>query len=230
LRSLWGGFLQLLFPELCVACGRELPAPGACFCMNCRAKIAPSDMYLQVENEFTARFWGRAPLRAGAAMYYFARKSPVQRALHHLKYQNRPDVGVKLGREFGQRLKMVDAFKDIAVITAVPLHPKKERQRGYNQSAQFAYGLSEAMDIPFLPKALSRRHFTTSQTNKKRMERFENVRDVFQVTHPKSIEGRHVLLVDDVLTTGATLETCGNALMEAGCETLSMATIAIASR
>ncbi len=227
-REIWEGFLHLLYPELCVACGKDLPASGRCFCLSCQLKIAPADMYRSAENEFTNRFWGRMDIAGGAAMYFFSRKSPVQRALHQLKYHNKPEIGIKIGREFGRKLRTSEVFSQVEAIVPVPLHPRKERLRGYNQSAMFAKGLSETMDIPILYKALAREAFTETQTRKKRMERFRNVEEVFVVRHPASLTGKHLLLVDDVLTTGATLETCGQALLALPGTRLSLATIAMA--
>lgn len=227
-HELWEGFLHLLYPELCVACDNDLPVAGGCFCFTCQLKIAPADMHRVRENEFIHRFWGRLQIESGAAMYFFSRKSPVQRALHQLKYHNKPEIGVKIGRDFGRRLKSADSFCSVDAIVPVPLHPKKERLRGYNQSAMFAKGLSETMDVPVLYKVLVRDVFTETQTRKKRMERFQNVGNVFAVKNTASLEGKHVLLVDDVLTTGATLETCGREILSVPGTRLSLATIAIA--
>ncbi|HRI58618.1 MAG TPA: ComF family protein [Saprospiraceae bacterium] len=227
-RELWSGFLHLLYPELCVACGEAIPAGDACFCFKCQLNLSVSDMYRTRENEFTGRLWGRLPLESGAAMYYFTRKSPIQHALHQLKYRNQPEIGIKIGRAFGRRLKESEMFGSVEAIVPVPLHPRKERLRGYNQSAMFAQGISESMQVPVLAKALVRRAFTETQTKKKRMERFQNVDDVFVVKQPALVESKHLLLVDDVLTTGATLEVCGQALLSVPNTRLSLATIAIA--
>jgi ComF family protein len=227
-RELWNGFLHLMYPQLCVACGEDLPDGDSCFCLKCRLKIDVTDMHLVRDNEFTARLWGRVNIEAGAAMYYFKRKSPIQRALHQLKYNNQPEIGVKIGREFGRKLRNSEVFKSVEVVIPVPLHPKKERLRGYNQSAKFAEGIAETMELPVLSNVLVRESFTETQTRKKRMERFKNVGEVFAVKKPKAIEGKHLLLVDDVLTTGATLEMCGQALLAVPNTRLSLATIAIA--
>jgi ComF family protein len=230
LPQLWAGFAHLLYPELCVACGGDLPASSTCFCIRCRARLAPSDMHLVKDNEFVDRLWGRVHLESGAAAYYFTRHSPIRMAIHYLKYKNKPDIGLMIGREFGRKLRDGEGFKTVEGIIPVPLHPRKERLRGYNQSAMFAQGLSEAMEVPMLGKVLLRRVFTSSQTNKKRMERFENVDTVFEIKKPESIAGKHLLLVDDVLTTGATLEVCGQTLLNIAGTRLSCATIAIAAR
>ncbi|MDX1909990.1 MAG: ComF family protein [Saprospiraceae bacterium] len=229
LAELWSGLLHLLYPELCVACGNERPAGNVCFCYRCKAKLAASDMYMLKENEFVQRLWGRLFLETGAAAYYFSRNSPIRMAIHHLKYKNKPEIGILIGREFGQKLRTVPHFSSVESIIPVPLHPRKERLRGYNQSAMFARGLSEALEIPVLHQVLHRREFTETQTRKKRMDRFQNVGEVFSVEKPALIEGRHLLLVDDVLTTGATLEVCGQALLAHANTKLSCATIAIAS-
>ncbi len=226
--DLWNGFLHLLYPDLCVACGADVSTKHACFCLQCRMKLPVSDMYHHQDNEFTERFWGRLPIQNGAALYYFTRKSPVQRALHQLKYHNKPDIGIKIGRDFGRLLHTCPLYQSVDAIIPVPLHPRKERMRGYNQSTLFAQGLAEAMGIPVLHTTLVRAAFTATQTRKKRMDRFQNVAEVFAVHRPGRIEGLHLLLVDDVLTTGATLEICGQALLEVPNTRLSMATIAIA--
>ncbi len=229
LQEMWEGFLHLLFPEICVACGQDLPVTGSCFCLKCQLALDPSDMYMLRDNEFTDRFWGRLPLEGGAALYHFTRKSPVQRALHQLKYHNKPDIGIKIGRTFGQKLRNSEVFQSVDNIIPVPLHPRKERMRGYNQSTMFAQGIAEVLEVPVLNSVLVRNKFTASQTRKKRIERFENVDQVFTVEKPALLEGRHLLLVDDVLTTGATLEICGLALLEVPGTRLSLATIAIAT-
>ncbi len=187
-------------------------------------------MYTERENEFTRRLWGRLPLQSGAAFFYFSRHSPVQRALHQLKYHNNPEVGKKIGIEFGQKLRETEQYKTVEAIVSVPLHPDKERARGYNQSAMFAQGIAEALHVPVLDQVLRRREFTSTQTRKRRLERHTNVNQVFAVAQPQAIRGKHILLVDDVLTTGATLEECGTALLSVPSTQLSSVTIAIAMK
>lgn len=228
LHEHWDGFLHLLYPRLCVACEGDLPAGPGCFCFSCRLRLDLTDMHLHKENAFTERIWGRLPVEGAAAYCYFTRKSPIQRALHLLKYHDRPEIGVKLGREFGRTLAQSEVFRSVEVVVPVPLHPRKERLRGYNQSAFFAEGLAEMLDVRCIPDALERRVFAHSQTRKKRLERFENVEENFCVTRPASLQNKHVLLVDDVLTTGATLEACGRPILELPGTRLSLATIAIA--
>lgn len=229
-NELFGGLLHLLYPNLCVGCDADLPGRDYCFCMRCQNKLQPTEMHTATENAFTERFWGRLRIESGAAMYYFNRKSPIQRALHQLKYKNQPDIGIRIGRRFGHLLAHAPQFESVQAIIPVPLHRKKEQQRGYNQSAMLAQGLAESMRVPVLQGILVRDAFSVSQTRKKRMERFDNVNEVFAVRRPERIAGKHLLLVDDVLTTGATLESCGNILLEAPGTRLSLATIAIAMK
>lgn len=225
----WRGISQLFYPDLCVACQGELPEPDTCFCYTCQIKMEPTHMVGAVENAFTDRFWGRLELSSATAMFYFTRKSPVQRALHALKYGNQPEVGFRLGRALGAQLLMAPHVQGIDRIIPVPLHPLKERLRGYNQSYWFAKGIgSRLQDAVVCRRALRRRLNTGSQTRARRMERFENVSTSFELADTKGLKGEHVLLVDDVMTTGATLETCGRLLQDAGIGALSLATIAFA--
>ncbi len=224
------GVRQLTYPNLCIACGRLMQSGNSCFCASCRQAVPVSDMYTRQENEFTQRLWGRLPLLSGAAFFFFSRHSPIQRALHQLKYRNNPEVGRKIGVEFGRKLREVEQYKTIEAIVPVPLHPDKERTRGYNQSTMFAQGIAEALGVPVLDKALQRSQFTSTQTRKKRLARHTNVSKVFTIAQPIAVQGKHILLVDDVLTTGATLEECGAALLAVPSTRLSSVTIAIAMK
>jgi ComF family protein len=230
-RALFDGLTHLIYPNLCVACGKDVPPNSICFCMPCRHRLAETTMHRNgSDNEFTQRLWGRLPLSAATSMYYFYKKNPIQRALHQLKYKNRPDVGLKIGREMGRlMLESVD-FQSIDAIVPVPLHPAKERLRGYNQSLLFAEGIGISLGIPVRADLLVRKTFTASQTRKKRLERHKNVNDMFVVEDKSQLYGKHFLLVDDVLTTGATLEICGRALLQAPQTRISAATIAIAMK
>ena len=148
--------------------------------------------------------------------------------MHQLKYKDRPDVGQYLGKVYGAMLRQAPAFESVELILPVPLHERRLRQRGYNQSAAFAEGLAQAWGIPFDDKALRRTQHTETQTHKSRIERFDNVSAAFAVAQAETLQGKHLLLVDDVLTTGATLEACGLKLLEIPGTRLSLATIAIA--
>lgn len=230
LSELCESVIHLVYPELCVACNRELPAADTCFCLPCSLRLVPFQMDRPTDNAFTDRFWGRVPVEWGVSAYHFSRKSPVQKALHQLKYRNNPDVGVKMGRHLAVKMKNNPLVPSFDLIIPVPLHQARERLRGYNQSAMFARGISEIMDVPVRTDCVKRVLATSSQTRKKRMERFSNVSEVFAVMKPDVLKGKRILLVDDVLTTGATLELCAAALSQVEGVRTGMATIAIADK
>jgi ComF family protein len=173
-------------------------------------------------------FWGRANLEHTAALYYFSKKGKVQHLIHQLKYKDRQDVGVYAGKLLGRDLKK-DGIDGFTRIVPVPLHPRKQRKRGYNQSEQFAIGLSEALGIPVDTQSFIRTVSSGTQTRKSRFARYENVREIFRVVSPESLKNQHILLVDDVITTGATLESCANMLLAVPGVKVSVASIAFAT-
>ncbi len=219
--------LSLFYPHLCAACGERTPPRGQVVCVSCLYKLPKTNFHLHKENLFTERFWGRLPLEAGASFFYFNKGSRVQQLIHRLKYKNKQEIGVQMGRLYGQELLQSSIFNQVDLIVPVPLHPKKEWARGYNQSALIARGLSESMNKPWLQKGLQRRVHAESQTRKSREERLDNISRAFSIGDADALRGKHVLLVDDVLTTGATLEACGLCLLEVPDVRLSMATLAM---
>ncbi len=220
--------LSLFYPRLCLACGQNLPSKASSICLSCNHQLPKTDFHLQADNPFTERFWGRIPLHAGAACYHFSKSGRTQQLLHHLKYGGKREVGVEIGKIYGADLLQSPLFRTVAHIVPVPLHPRRKRQRGYNQAAAFAQGLSQAMKLPW-SEALIRTQHTSSQTSKTRMERFANVSQVFALRDESAVQGKLVLLVDDVMTTGATLEACAHCLLQAEGTSVAMCTIAIAN-
>jgi ComF family protein len=227
-KTLFHDLLGLLYPNVCLACHRSLPTRHECICLECQINLPKTNFHQEADNPFTERFWGRLDIKSGAALYHFVKGGRVQELIHQLKYLGKRQVGHRLGKWYGEQLRAAPLFKAIDVIVPVPLHARKERLRGFNQSAVFAAGLSEAMHVPALPRALVRRVFTETQTNKSRLERLANVQDVFAIQDEKALQGKHILLVDDVMTTGATLEACGTKILEVKGTQLSLATIALA--
>lgn len=221
-------FISLLFPKICAACGNSLWKQEETVCLSCEFHLPRTNFHLILENPVSQLFWGRVNLESAAAFLYFNKGNKVQRLIHQLKYKGRKDIGIYLGRQYGQQLKYSPFFQMVQLIVPVPLHPKKLLQRGYNQSEQFAIGLGETMKIPVDPYAICRKKETETQTKKSRFRRWQNVAEVFHVTNSGSMVMKHVLLVDDVITTGATLESCIHALTSIHGIRISVATIAVA--
>ena len=232
LRSLAADFSGLIFPRLCLACQEPLVAGENQLCTGCRAELPYTDFHLLPpdQNPLGRRFWGKLPIRHALSYLRFVRHGRVQHLLHELKYQGQRDVGTALGQLYGAELRAAGLAADFDLIVPVPLHPKKLAKRGYNQAAAFATGLADGLQLPASNTALRRNANTKTQTKKDRAERWQNVATVFEVEKPADIIGRRVLIVDDVLTTGATLEACGAVLLAAGAAEVSIATIACADR
>ncbi len=218
----------LLFPNLCNACGIQLYHGESLICTKCLYNLPYTDYHLHAENRVAKQLWGRLPFNAAMAMLYFKKGGTVQNLIHSLKYKNQTGVGVKLGNLLGERLILGSNYANIDVIIPVPLHQKKEKSRGYNQSKYIANGIAEVLKIPVCENILQRNTATATQTKKARYTRYENMKAVFSINQTEQISGKHVLLVDDVITTGATLEACGLELIDAGVLKISIAALAFA--
>jgi ComF family protein len=219
-------FISLFFPDYCAGCFNSLVKGESLICTRCMLEMPQTHYHLQRENQLKLRLEGRVPLIHALGFYRFSKRGRIQHILHALKYKNQPELAVVLGRVYGQKLKEAEFTFDL--IIPVPLHATRLRKRGYNQSSKFAEGLSEILEIPFSEKVLVRSVKTDTQTRKTRLRRWENVSEVFVLTEPSPIRGKHVLLVDDVVTTGATIEACAAVLHNSGCRGVSIACIAVA--
>ena len=228
LKRLAGDFLNLLFPELCNACGSSLFHGETLICTKCLYDLPYTDFERYAENPVAKQFWGRIPIHAAMAMLYFNKGNKVQQLIHHLKYKDQTQLGVLLGNKLGEKIKNSECYNDITTIIPVPLHPKRQRSRGYNQSKLIADGIAEILKVPVNDKLLVRGKATSTQTKKNRYNRFLNMQTVFVVNEPKLLKKHHILLVDDVMTTGATLEACGIELLKHGTRKLSIVTLAYA--
>ncbi len=224
----WRYVLSLIYPQVCVACGETLNAGEELFCANCRYHLPETDFHLIEENAAAQKFWGRIDVKAVSSMYFFDKGERIQRMIHNLKYRNQPEIGIFLGRKYGNKLKSLPVMKECDCIIPVPLHEKKKFERGYNQSEVFARGLAEEMRVPVGAHVLKRIEKGETQTKKARYQRWENVNELFVVNNPKLVKDKHVLLVDDVLTTGATLEACAVQLLNIPVKSIKIATIAFA--
>lgn len=224
-------FLSLVYPRLCMACGNSLFLNEDILCTRCLLQLPQTGFHRQAhDNQVVRSFWGRVPVEGGAARYFFRKSAPVQRLLHNLKYNHAPEIGILVGRIYGRELMESEIFRSVDVVVPIPLHPDKEKKRGYNQAAMFARGLAQGMGRPVDEKTLYRAVFTETQTRKSRLRRWENVRSVFALRDTTSLQGKHILLVDDVITTGATMEACILKLLEIPGTRVSVAAIATAGR
>lgn len=185
-----------------------------------------SNYHLQRDNPFYQKFRGRLPVTHVMTLYKFVKQGRVQQILHALKYKQQPEIGEMLGRVYGQDLIEADYKEAFDLIVPVPLHAARRKLRGYNQSEEFGKGLSQLLEVPCEDSHIAREAITETQTRKSKLSRWENVRKAFRVVDIPSVEAKRILLVDDVVTTGATLEACGLALLNAGCRELSFACIA----
>ncbi len=220
--------LDLLYPRLCFACNSHLIAVNETICLSCEYKITPTVYHTMPENIVAERFFGRVKIERATTAFSFVKGGLLQQLIHKLKYDNRPEIGIELGKIYGNILKASGIWSDIDIVIPVPLHPKKKHQRGYNQAEMWGQGLSEALGIELRNDILIRTDYTESQTKKSRTERFSNVENVFSVTDSKALENKHILLVDDVLTTGATLEACSNTLLKNSDVFINIVCIALA--
>lgn len=224
-------FFNLLLPDLCAACGKQLYHGERQLCTTCLYDLPYTDFHVYRENAVAKLFWGRINCHAAMAMLYFRKGTKVQHLIHQLKYRSQPQLGFRLGVLLGERLLAAERLNGsvpIDLIIPVPLHPKKERRRGYNQSKMIADGIASVLDVPLGTTQLIRQRSTATQTKRNRYNRFENMQAVFTVKNPQELAGNHILLIDDVITTGATLEACGQVLLECGLSKLSIAALAFA--
>jgi ComF family protein len=221
-------FVSLLFPQLCAACRQSLVANEHLICTDCRFNLPYTNFHLQADNIVARQFWGRLNLQASYALFYFTKGGNVQNMMHQFKYRGEQQIGNLLGEIAGSQLIKNAIFNTAEVIIPVPLHKKRLKERGYNQSACFAEGLAKKLNAVVDADNLVRVRATETQTHKSRFLRFQNMEEVFVVKHPDRLKNKHVLLVDDVVTTGSTLEACGLQLLKIEGVTLSIATIAYA--
>ncbi|WP_187444026.1 ComF family protein [Sphingobacterium phlebotomi] len=227
-KSYWESFVSILFPPLCVSCENVLLHQEEFICTTCRYHLPTNDHYHFKQNEVTQRLLGKAPIYTGAAYLSFSKSSLVQAIIHKLKYRKDLRIGKYLGKCFGKQLLASTFYSDIDVVVPLPLHRKKKRIRGYNQSEYIAQGIADVMSLPLNQVDFVRIINTETQTKKSRVERHDNVEDAFFCIKPSVFESKHILLVDDVFTTGATIASAARALAEQCHCKVSIAVLAIA--
>jgi ComF family protein len=222
-------FFGLFFPNNCIACQQQLVKNEETVCTHCLFALPRTNFHLNPDNTVAKIFWGRVRVEAATAYFFFGKAGNLRKLIHQLKYRGRKEVGLFLGRHFASEVQGSGFFSDAEVVIPVPLHPSRERKRGYNQSYYIARGISDVLGIPIDTRSLYRTHTSDSQTHKSRLERWQSVEKAFALRGTQDLEDKHILLVDDVITTGATLEACTQVLLSVPGTKVSIAALAYTS-
>jgi len=226
IRSVFKDFSALFFPNHCLGCSGALVKGEEILCTGCILSLPRTNYPLKEENPIKDKFTGRLAIKYAWAYLKFRKTGVVQHLLHQLKYNNHPEVGVRLGKLMGKELFVNGLNEQFDEIVPMPLHQQRERKRGYNQSVKIAEGISEQIGVNVSSNMVFRKTNTATQTKKSRAERWENVAEVFEVRDEPSVRGKRILLVDDVITTGASLEACGQQFLNCGCAEISIVCVA----
>lgn len=226
--KIFDNLLSLFYPRLCVACGDALQQNEQHLCLHCMMHLPETNFHKNHDNPLMNIFAGRVKVEEVASLLYYKKGNNVQHILHALKYKGQKEIGSFLGEYYGKMLALEPRFQSVDCIVPIPLHPKKQRKRGYNQSEWFAKGLSAGMGKPYRTDILTRAQFTETQTKKSRFNRWENVKEVFVATEDNTVHGLHLLVCDDVLTTGATMEAAIQQLLTLPDVKVSVVTLATA--
>lgn len=228
LRQPAAALLHLAFPHLCAGCGSDVLPDQQLLCASCIDAMPHTLFEHHPDNPAASIFYGRLEVTHATAQYFFTKGALMQELMHQLKYKGNKELGFALGKMMGRQLAEASRFANVDALVPLPLYPEKEHLRGYNQAAVLCAGMAETFCKPVLKQAVIRTHHTQSQTKKNRVERWQNMEGRFLVPSPEALAGKHLLLVDDVVTTGATLEACGRELLQAPHTRLSIATLCFA--
>jgi len=230
IKNIVSSTLHLFYPHVCTGCGSDLVREDNLLCLRCLHSLPHTNFAGIANNPIEKHFWGRLPLEAGHSEFYFSKEFLVQHLIHQLKYKGDTQIGFYLGELMGRSLLKSNRFNHIDALIPLPLYADKEHKRGYNQAAIICNGMSSTMNIPVMNGIVVRPYATETQTSKHRTERWENVSGSFNVVNPGLLKNKHLLLVDDVITTGATLEACGTVMLQHEKVKLSIATLAYAAK
>jgi len=220
--------IALFFPKICYICKLQLTDNEEHICTTCRHNLPVTDFHLNQDNTIKKLLYGRAKIENGTALLRFEKKGSVQQLIHELKYRDQEAIGLFLGDWLGEELSKNEAYKNINIVIPVPLHKNKLRKRGFNQVSKFAKQIAKALDAQYIDNVLIKTTNTSSQVNKKRFARWTNDAHIFSIKNPEQISNKRILLVDDIITTGATMEACIEVLNQAENIKISIACMAIA--
>jgi ComF family protein len=227
LYDIWDDFISLLFPRLCYACGDQLLRNENLICTQCYISIPRTNYHLTEDNPVEKLFWGRCNISKAAAFSFYNKGSRIRKLIHNLKYNGIKEIGYELGKIYGQSLMDSGFTIDMDLIIPVPLHPSRQKKRGFNQSEYISRGLAEVTGLPFDVKTLVRIELSDTQTKRSRYERWMNVEGIFALTDSQKLRGKHILLVDDVITTGSTVDACVSELLKIENVIVSVAALAV---
>jgi ComF family protein len=219
-------FTHIFFPHVCEGCGTDVLEHNSILCPECFLKLPDTGFIKKPNNPVEKIFYGRIKVEMAGSAFYFTKHSLLQHLVLQLKYHGNKDIGFYLGKLLGYQLAQTERFNDVDTIIPLPLNPRKERKRGYNQAAVIAEGIASVWYKPVLRDGIQRMVFTETQTRKDRVSRWQTMEGVFETTNDEVLTGRHILLIDDIVTTGATLEACGGKILQAYGTKLSIATVA----
>ncbi len=228
LYDLWDDFISLLFPRICYGCGNALVRNEKVICTECHLTIPRTRFHEQDDNPVAQLFWGRCKIEKASAFSFYIKGSRIRKIIHSLKYTGIREIGPEMGKIYAFSLRSSGFFSDIDIIVPVPLHPQKLRKRGFNQSEDISTGIAEVSGIRMDTGSLIRISGSGTQTRRSRMGRWENVEGIFRVERPEMFEGKHILLVDDVITTGSTIDACATELLKIKGVKVSVVALAVA--
>lgn len=214
--NIWSSIFDIIAPRACTICGKRLSLSEAVICATCNLHLNRTNYHLSpYDNELARCFWGKIPIERCAAYLFYQHHTQSSKMVYALKYGNRPDIGVVIGKTIAEAYARNNFFEDIDALLPIPLSKDRLKQRGYNQSEELARGISETTHLPILTNVLRRNAFHQSQTKLDRWQRNENVKDVFSLINAEKISGKHILIIDDIITTGATITAVGEELLKA---------------
>lgn len=229
MRNIFRDFLNLFYPDLCVVCKERLSEGEQHICSDCLLLLPKTNYHLQPDNRLEQFFAGRIPFQHIAAYAYFVKGGSIQNIIHELKYKHNPQIGNFIGELCGDAIKGSDFLSSIELLVPIPLHPKRQKERGYNQSLEICKGISSITGIPINNETLIRKINNPSQTKNARFDRWKNVEDIFAITNKNIFENKHILLVDDVITTGSTIESCAKEILKSNGSKISIYAVGTAS-
>lgn len=224
--SLFDDVFNLFYPELCSICEKQLVKGEKTICISCMSDLPVTNFCKLINNNVEISFYGRIPVEEATSLFYFHKKGKVQKLIHQLKYKGNQQIGVILGDWLGENMLLSPRFKDLDCIIPVPLHPNRLKKRGYNQVTTFGQHLSNKLKIPLIDNVLIKISASKSQTKKGRFDRSDNVNEKFEMIDHEILKNKHILLIDDIITTGATLEACSLQLLQSDNIKISIATMA----